>query len=409
MKEEKAKISEWISSPWVAFFVVLPYIKPASEITGSFDILFDIWKALSFLFTFILLYLLKSRLSKGLIYIIIIQLVMLISTFIHNGDIKTAIVQVLSNIGICTYINICYYVDEKAIIRNMCYPTLFMAILTVLSMILYYPNGMYQVIADNYTEVSNYLWGFDNTSGLLMLSTIYFLGLYSLYINKRSFYIVSFTLILSIFGAFYLVDSKTAYILIACYLLIYLGIIFLRKKVSINSPQTLFVFLVLFFFIFLIINDKLTFFWSHLSSIDKYYSVKGRIYIWEAVIHLFSESPLLGHGIERKTQIISNLTLDHPHNVFMDLVYRGGAMAFLVFICFMIELFKKKKTTDVVDQMTYYSMFIVLIAVMFDYYNDVYLFYPQCILSFLILHERKNSSNILSIEGNNSDFKNSNY
>lgn len=383
-------LSKFMCSKIGAFIIVLPFIKPAQEILGAYNGIFNIWKVISIFLIFISVKENNKKLfSSPIIIIFLIQVVYFISTCFSNGDIKTAIGQMLSNISICMYMIYLYKKDEFLAIRNFSYPTVFMASLTAFTMFIYYPHGMYQIANATYTEASNYLWGFDNTSGLLFVSTVFFVMLYSMYVNKPRTYIRTFCIISFFLSAFIYVQSITAYLMISFELIIYIFVVYFRMKLKEINPKKIILFIIMCFTILIAFNQYFTIIWEWLADIGKFYSIKARFIFYNNEFSYIVKSPLWGYGIEDKKIIIQKLGIDHPHNYFMDLLYRGGAIAFSMVLFFFHNLIKNGKIKDTISVLTSCCLFSILLLAMLDFYNEKYLFYPQMVLVYYLITDRK--------------------
>lgn len=382
-------LSKLFKSRIGAFLVIIPFIKPSAEITGSYDVIFDVWKLVMAILVFICFFCSKRKLSLPLISVCSIQIIYFISTVVHFGELSAAIVQMVSNISLCLYVDYMFEEEEYIAVRNLCYPTVTMAILTALTMFIYYPHGMYQIKYLNYTESSNYLWGFDNTSGLLFIPTIFFLIIYSLYVNKKKTYFKTLLLLALFVVAFFYVDSKTAYLMMFLILLGFIFTIYNKWKFKIINPKLIPMLIILGFIAVFLFNENISILWNFVSKEGKYYSVKARFIFWQRIVGCFTKSPIIGYGLENELSISSKIGIDHPHNYFMDLLYRGGIIAFLFMICFLAFIVRNKIIKDSISIMTGFCLLAILILVMLDYYNNVYLFYPQLYLSYLLLKRRK--------------------
>lgn len=265
----------------------------------------------------------------------------------------------------------------------------FMAILTAFTMFAYYPYGMYQVASATYTEKSNYLWGFDNTSGLLFVSTVFFLMIYSMYVNKPKTYMCSFFIIFFFLSAFVYVQSITAYLMILFELIIYCFVIYFRMKLKSLDPKKIIICIILCFACLIIFNQYFTIIWEWFADIGKYYSIKARFIFYNDEFSYIAKSPIWGYGIEDKKLLIRKLGIDHPHNYFINLLYRGGVIAFAMILCFFYKLIKNSNIKDTISVMASCCLASILLLVMLDFYNEKYLFYPQMVLIYYLMTDRK--------------------
>ena len=381
------KIENIISNPIISFLIILPYIKPASELTGSLDIIFDIGK-LVFFPIIICAYIIESPKMKNKlsVYVIIIQIIYLISTIASSGDLKSAITQSFSNIGCAMYFESLITINYHIALKRITFPLVLFAIITSITMFVAYPNGLYAVRpkATGRVETSNYFWGFDNSSVFKFIPAMLSLGLYSFDKNKKKTYYFSILTMSFISLSFLRVDSITAYCF--CFFITVFYIIIVIKKKSalfiINYKNSIIVILVVFVLLALF-NDKLDVLYKFASEHDKYYSIKARFIFWDKIFELFKKKPILGYGIEEKQLTIEKLRIDHPHNFFMDVIYRSGFMGILAIASFFYKFIKIKFNKR--NKYCLYGAicFIALLMIsQMDYYNEQYLFYSTLILCY---------------------------
>ena len=382
-------LTDFIKSKVGAIFIILPYIKPAPELTGSLNTIFNLWKFISALIVVVCFIKLRIKFQKSVAYMLLFPVVYFISTLINSAEIGVAFVQMLSNITICMYMMVLYSYNEFLAIRNFTYPTVFMAIVTALTMFVYYPNGMYQVDYGVRVEYSNYLWGFDNTSGILFLSAMFFLIINTMYINKKGKYMSTLFILLMFWGAFFYVGSVTTYIMMLFIIIVYICVIYLKLRMKILNPKIYVGAIVVSFSLVVVYYERFVTLWNYLKSIGKYYSVIMRFIYFDRQFEFIHKSPILGYGIEDKSLLASKIYIDHPHNYFMDLLYRGGIIAAFLAILFFYNMLKGKKNKDSIFIINSSCLLSILITTMLDFYVELYLFYPHLLLTYFLYNKRK--------------------
>jgi O-antigen ligase len=118
----------------------------------------------------------------------------------------------------------------------------------------------------------------------------------------------------------------------------------------------------------------------------KFYSIKFRFNIWNRTLSWWTKAPLLGYGIESKDLIIQKILLDHPHNYFLDVLYRGGIAGLSCAIWMLSYIIRGRWKNRTIDNFSAVCFFVLFIIAQFDFYNDQYLFYP---LVICIYHSKK--------------------
>ena len=231
----KENIEKIITNKWIIVFLLIPFIKPATELTGKFDTIFDILKIFDcFAIGIIYLYLLRKP-SKVITLISVLEITFVISTILNNGRIWWGIVQAISIIALCALLDMVLKLNKKNGLTGFCIATGIMAVATICTMFIFYPNGMYTVSFEHniaglwhIPEKSNYLWGFDNSS-IFKFIPVLIIFILNTDIKNRKSKLITFLLIMLTFLAFLYVKSITA--TLACLLiLVYYVIFFLRGK-----------------------------------------------------------------------------------------------------------------------------------------------------------------------------------
>ena len=370
-----------LASRWGAVFIIIPFVKPASEITGAFDMIFDIWKIISVLLIAMGSY--KKRTttwSKFFFSIFGIQVIYFVSTLLNSGDIKTAFVDAASNISICLYLE--YLVrkkDIKTAIRNFTIPCVALASITALTMFIYYPHGMYSVggIKDNY------FWGFDNTSAFRFIPTMYFLSIYSVASNGNKIKSRSLLFFTFCTSAFIYVGSLTAGIMMSIFTVMYLLLAVADRKMKLINTRNVVIVVLILSAIIIVYKSDLSQIMNFAAKNDKFGSISLRFTIWRKTIEQWAQRPFLGFGVEYTQVIKKRLILDHPHNLFLDVLYRGGLFAFVFLIYALWKLVTAKQTTITKsNKITAIALLSLLIVAQMDFYNAQYLFYPTLLLGY---------------------------
>lgn len=378
-----SSLNKFLTSKVGAFFIILPFVKPAAELTGDFDVIFDLWKLFAALLIFVGCVKTLHKASHILYWIIGLQVIMLLSTVINVADFKAAIVQVISVICICMYFDYFMRVDSYKAISSIMLPLVFMSILTAISMFVFYPDGMYLVGDESTGDVirQNFLWGFDNSSIFNFIPGMFLLGLHSFLVNKKPTYIKSLIVFLFISLAFLYVFSVSAFL--GCFAILFAFVFLYLKKNSIKvfTTRNLIILVIVLSLILLIGNDKLTILIYFSKLTDKFNSLKYRFIIWDSVIYWWKQSPILGYGIEDKMLLTGKINLDHPHNYFMDVLYRAGLLGITTISVVFINLMKGKWKDSHLNAFSAVVIFVLLLIAQFDFYNDHYLFYPILIVA----------------------------
>lgn len=378
----KNKLKSFITHPLISFLILLPYVKPAPNLTGSFDIVFDLIKLVFFpviVWGYIKYANKKPRLS---LVVAFLQIIFLVSTVISSGDIKSAITQSMSTISCCMYFETLVKINLTLALKRIMMPLVFFAIITSITMFATYPNGLYQVVWKNRIETSNYYWGFDNSSVFKFFPAMLSLSLYAIISKNKKQSLISLLLMIFFTASFFYVGSITASV--CCAILTVIFVLIDKRIIMLNITYRHSIIAIIAIFIALaFLNSKLDFLYQFATEHDKYYSIKARFIFWDRIFAFFKEKPMIGYGIEDKSIILSKLGIDHPHNYFMDVIYRSGVIgctSVVFFLSFYARIKNKKRNYGAILGASY--LFLLFLISQMDFYNEQYLFYPSLLLCY---------------------------
>ncbi len=94
-------------------------------------------------------------------------------------------------------------------------------------------------------------------------------------------------------------------------------------------------------------------------------SMSARVYYWDTAIRIWSDFPIVGVGLDQfgdwlrvyrsSEEVKRNLTADSSHSVYLDILSGGGAVLFILYVCFTIYVIRsivrvvKRSTTPPVE------------------------------------------------------------
>lgn len=388
----KEKVTKIITNKWFIVFLLIPFVKPATELTGIFDNIFDILKILDcFIIGFSYLYLLKKP-SKVLVFISALEATFVLSTIINDGRIWWGIVQAISVIALSALMDMTLRLNKKECLKGFCIAMGLMAFATVCTMFIFYPNGMYTAVFEHdvkglwhIPETSNYLWGFDNSSIFKFIPVLIIFMLNTDLNNKKS-RIITFVLILITTLAFLYVRSITA-ALVCLLILLYYLILFRRgKTLRIINYRNCIILVSIIFVLLVGVNKNLSILQYIANKTDKVVSLNYRFKIWDNTIEDFKKNWVIGSGFEERLVTAEKLGIDHPHNIFLDIIYKGGTIAGIIFVLLLITIGRKmmKNKGSLEANVVTIGLLAFLCVAQMDYYNEQYLFFLLYILAYNI-------------------------
>lgn len=309
----------------------------------------------------------RLRISKLLLKIALLQMIMLASTIIYNGDLARFIGPAVTTVTMCM-------IGELLIDKKIFFPTL--EVLNKYFIICFVINILSVVLIDftsfsNFTKV--YFLGIDNRFIFTLLPWMLFEGLVSIHkdnrINKRAVivFIACEALLLYKF-------SVGAMIAFALFAISFIPFLALHKyyKTTILSYLAINV--------ALIYSKIQLYFKPALVMLGKDVTFSGRSFIWDGVINNFKNYPLIGRGMQSvefdkmffynssAPYYLEHCKVVHAHNSLMTLLYRGGILSVLVYLSIIYDSLKqvalnhKSKYAAIIG----ISIIIILIASIFD-------------------------------------------
>ena len=355
--------------------LIIPFFKPRYLIYGpvNYNTYFTLLLGVA-LVVIIFLVIIKKKIKKNFFVIVLYFIVLLISTSINNGDMNNAIstaIQVLTFILVVDY-GLKY--DTK-IFLNAVDLLLYMLVIYNLYTIFMYPNGMY---IDSSGYLDNWFLGFKNVHILVILPAITFDFINSYYKYGKLKWWNYFFLIISWISVI-IVNSSTSIIgLTAVSAFIIFNKLFNKTRI-LNIKNYTVAYIISFFGIIILRVQNLISF-IVVDILKKDLTFTNRVYIWDGVMRLISDKPLLGYGVEtsatRMTRIPEQLSL-HAHNQILEIIYKSGFIGFTIFVYIVYlaykELMKYKET--IISKFLSIVMFAWMIMMLTEAYAYEYFMY----------------------------------
>lgn len=136
-------------------------------------------------------------------------------------------------------------------------------------------------------------------------------------------------------ATFMIVDSTTSQVVLATMLI--LIVLASRTHLSpVLNIATLSCLVVGIFLVIVVFRGQMPLMsWFVEDVLGKSLTFTGRTEIWDSALSLIGSKPLLGHGIQLSdsTMIVArNRMWPHAHDVYLNILYQGGVVAFIGFI-----------------------------------------------------------------------------
>ena len=321
--------------------LVLPYFEPASYVVGTLgEYLFAVLLMLSCALT--LYFTLKEKISiESWGYVLCVAyFVITLSTFIspYESDIfgqlkgvsKVIFFLLLVKVGLCLEADL--FIDSFLLVGMV------MLLLCDATMFLYKDqggmnplSGMTTVYGVRYSS-NWYLMGHD-TQSLFYFFPVLVVGAIKYAKSRYTFRLLFVALFVMTFCAYFYVDVASAKIVLPLFLLLILffsrfGIAKYFSWIVVGGICALFAFVVL--------AQGVTMFSDALQSLlNRSSDLTGRFAIWRNSIFVIADNPILGVGTLTGNQCISLIGINHCHNMILEILFRGGIVALVIYLwCF---------------------------------------------------------------------------
>jgi len=369
------------------FTIIFPTIKPTGEaltvLLGSFmargiQNALNLWHVMSLyvviLWFFLTFWKKKNTLTAETVLAVLLSVSVCLSTFMMDG-IQLGIFSQLGTIAMFFMLAdfyrgryLMYYLEAVYL-----YITFIMTVNSI-TMYVYYPR-MYT------TENAYYLYGLDNMTFMYTIVGC-FLGLILCEIRGKRFRRRFSILYIFILGAYFYNFAGTAIVIVSA--LIVIMPLFKAKKLRVMNYRIVLLFYLLSF-IFIVVGIQIPGILTKLLSIiGKDATFTGRTFIWSKMFAVFPKYWLMGVGALDATavSILRFRGIGHLHNVVLEFLFKGGAVALLLFILLLISCYgnmmKYKKHPLAI--LLCIEMILLWLTCMFEFRLSTYTFWliPIC-------------------------------
>lgn len=326
-------------------FLAFPHLKPSCiSLIPLLEAVFNAWRLISFLII-LFLCLRYKHISVVSFVIGIIEIYLIVITFMNDTDLKTAVINAFSVLSISLLFD--YYSDDTdnfLVSQLLCFEiVIYINLITEIM----YPETMYTVAYRNFVNYKNYFLGYYNNHTKYFIPALMIAALYVERTGKklRAIFLTG-TIIISVVLVWSGGTLMTVFVMLALYILSGKG------KIRINYFAG-WITQVVFFFSIAILKLQYFLKWLIDGILLKWGSIEGRIKMWDAVLELIAKNPIFGYGITTGDDMEARLGVlrgVHAHNLLMQVFYEGGLIYFILFIVLIlfvgIKLSKRKDSRN---------------------------------------------------------------
>lgn len=335
----------------------------------------------------------SGRISKTIFLICVYSAYIFAVTAITNGNVFNAARLLFFSLLLCVIYNELIHNDKESFIEisNIIFEILIYANLVT---ILLFPGGIYETfrvvlnVHGNFILRANvnphFLLGHRNNVIFYILPALAFsfTRSYLVYNKIRSravlLFLASWTTVLLTWSA----NSIVAMFVVTVCLL------FTNRensKIKIINAYTGFFFSVIFFVTIVVFRLQYMFSWFIETLLNKSLTMTGRGDLWNNTFNSIGNNLIFGHGYNSHVQRVIDIGhMNSAHNIYLDLLYRGGIIQLFLFLCITLYIMKKMKKEK--DKFSY-NIFSVILTGYFVVLSATPLadFHFSLFLGFLIL------------------------
>lgn len=324
---------------WLFTLMVLPFYKPGyfdaiSVLDGSINAL----KVISAIIIMLIFLMNRKNYTITFVLFLLFELCFLMATLINGLSVYTYVKNNVLQVAI--YMLFSMYSKKPREIIKVIFKIGEILTYINLATIIFFPDGLYTNITVNWMfGYKNYyipfFWGF------MIMALLY--NYYEKY-SIRPYILISIMIITLI-----LVDSTTSLFIMSAFV----GLIFILRngKAKFFNAVTFSIINIVIYILIVVVRIIDLFSFLIIDIFQKNMTLSGRTRIWNSVISLIKDKPILGWGVmsmDRSISLIGLTTGTHAHNAILQYLYTGGVISLIAFILFNIfilrNLYKHKET-----------------------------------------------------------------
>jgi len=388
------KVREFNINPIVIALLVLPIFKPDSLefVAPRMDTLYDAARIVSVFIVVALFILRKKKLAPVAVPIILLELWVIFTTLINHGHVSYVIINFVATMALIIIID-CFSDDMPDLISGMLFVFELMLYISFLSVLRYYPEGMYNMT----TTTSSQYYFLGNRNAIIFYALpAFFLTISHARISGN--WIRAAVLIAVIYIQIIIVWSATSVIVLVLFgLLFFVGKKELISKISLT---TLFIIISILSLIVVSVGllDRIPAISNFISHyLGKSATMSGRTYIWSLSLSLIKKHLLFGLGAG--SHVLYHSRYYTGHNQYLNLMLEGGIPQLLLFVTLIIYITNHMWRTRGANSSTYQLLFVILLCYFVEFIaearlsEDLFLvcyftYYINTVDHYCILHDR---------------------
>lgn len=370
-KTTNRKLTICLSS--LIVFVIIPLFKPYNFAQiPLINSVMNLWRVISAAII-VILYLRRHIFSRFIVIFMMFLGVWVLSTIINGGQIGEIAGDLLTAVILSILVELAFQMNKEDSLLNTLY-YLFGSYITLYFISVITGVGLF--FADSVLKHKTYFFGPDNYSGFILLPALGVMLVtdFYLYQSLRKFTILCFVFVLS--------SEVYTWSVTALIAMILFGILVIREKKSKRSTRVINVMngviITMLMLASIIFFNVQNFFASFLVNVlGKDPSLSSRTIIWDLALRRIYQAPLIGYGEMSSESVTEWLLINHTHNIYMELLFKGGVLLLIAFLVYLFYVGRKlyRNHSHYTARILEISIIIYLLLSFADDYLELPYFY----------------------------------
>ena len=328
----KIKRSSLIITLIILFFTKPTFVDVFPQLS-IINVIYDACRVV-LMITIPIYYFIKKNHSINIYFIIAIHVVLLVSTFINRGDLRS-VVLAFGTILSCCMITELYSRDEPVKFLRSLRTLLFVYIFLNFITLIVFPGGWFSS-----GEINSDNWFLGNKNLFILFHLPYLFVTYTVAAyEKRRFHMLDYLGISITIMSTVLSESATGIMGVGVFFIVYcLKDVFkkgISAKMGLIVSYTMFVIIV-------ILNLAKLFGFLIVTILHRNLTLTVRTYVWEYALKWFKTSPLYGVGIQPSDIAKQHMfRYYHPHCTYLYYLVFAGVIGFVVYTAYLIYVSNK--------------------------------------------------------------------
>lgn len=314
-------------------FLTLPHMKPEYlEIIPAAELMINMLRVISFLIIALWYVLERKSVSLVVVLVALWRVFLVYSTFVHEGALYNSIVESFSIISVLLLYDAAYNKRKPVFLSAQMFCFELMVYTNLMTEILF-PDGLYSLGNGFVFYTKHWFLGYYNTHTKYYFPALLFSWLYKETTGKK---IRAYAMLVTVWVAAFRVWSGATIISLGIMVIVYA---FFKNRTRIFNYFNYWALHFLFYIFIILLHLQNYFVWLIDGVLGKWGSLIVRVNLWDTVMELIRDAPIIGHGIldDVTRTVESGVNFgSHAHNMELEILYQGGLIGLILWILILV-------------------------------------------------------------------------